>query len=757
MRILVIDDDPIILSVVSMMFRDQADVDCTNNAARGLELLQENSYDYILLDYKMPEHDGIWFMENAKIPAHTKTILITGYADKEMTNKMSTMHVTNYVLKPFEKQDLLRHMDLTPKETQTKQGGILQQWHKRIIREIKLSPLIRQLLIGTWHIIGIYLTYYLSFWLRFDGDIPLAHQLMFWNTLPIFLLTCLLVFTVFKLYSGMWAYFSMNDLVRMVAGLLVAVSSFGTMMLLLRGMMHVGFPRSVLIVEFLLMGFWMGGGRLAVRYFKQHMRGNGTSDQGEQRILIVGKIEDADLLVRATRTSHIGKFVGIVTDTQREEDLTLHGIRIRGTVNETGAIAASTRADCILILPPFNKPRNIDRIVDSCSNASVACTFRTIPALSALASGELTASSIRNVDIEDLLGRDSAHLDRTEVRHFIKGKKVMITGAGGSIGQELCRQIANYEPDTMLLFEYSEYALYTIDKELQARYPNLNIIPIAGDIRHPEEARSAITSAGGIDVIYHAAAYKHVPLMEQNVSAAFRTNVLGTARLADVAIEKHVDRFVMISSDKAVHPTSIMGATKRIAERVINEMPPNGTTFVSVRFGNVLESSGSVVPLFKKQIAEGGPVTVTSPDVRRFFMTLNESVDLVLLAGTAGRNGEIMVLEMGKAIRIVDLAKRLIELSGLIPEKDIEIRFTGLRPGEKEYEEVMTEDENVVPTSHEKIWVFKKDKCNNIASLPKVDLDRIQSLVEHNDCKSLRALAREYVPENHLPDISESS
>jgi FlaA1/EpsC-like NDP-sugar epimerase len=298
----------------------------------------------------------------------------------------------------------------------------------------------------------------------------------------------------------------------------------------------------------------------------------------------------------------------------------------------------------------------------------------------------------------------------------------------------------------MVLFESSEYALYSIDNELRRKFPGQRIFSCACDVRHPEEIEAAIDEGGGIDVIYHAAAYKHVPLMETNVSAAFRTNVLGTARLANVAESKGVDRFVMISSDKAVKPSSIMGATKRIAERILQERQQSKTTFVSVRFGNVLGSSGSVVPLFKAQIAAGGPVTVTTPDTRRYFMTIPEAVDLVLLAGTLGRDRDIMVLDMGESIKIVDLAKRMIELSGLVPGKDIKIEFSGLRPGEKEYEEVITADENVTSTSYEKIHVLRKSATTK--DIRPIDLTLIAQLVAENDALALRGLSKEYVSDH---------
>jgi len=627
-------------------------------------------------------------------------------------------------------------------------SAVIAPFMRTTVERIKANLLLRRLLIVTWHILGIYLTYVAAYQLRFDGRVPVDYRVVCWSTLPMLLVISLLVFALFDLYSGMWSYFSVDDLMRMIGALITATLIFSTTALLFTRMAGVGFPRSVIVVQFLLMGAWMTGGRFATRYMRERLIGAELEPDGGQRLLIVGKVSDVDLVLRSTRFSGIGRPVAIITDQQTDRGLTLHGVRIAGTIEQIGAIAKSKRPSCIIILPPFNRPREIDRIVSQCSEHGVACTFRTLPSLSDLASGHITASSLREVDIEDLLGRGTVRLDRTEVRQFIKGKRVMVTGAGGSIGSELCRQLAAYEPAVLVLFEISEYGLYAIQQDLSEKYPNLAQLAIAGDIRHPEEVTAAIAAAGGIDVIFHAAAYKHVPLMETNVAAAFRTNVLGTARLAQVAVQHNVDKFVLISSDKAVRPSSIMGATKRIAERVINELPSGTTTFVSVRFGNVLGSSGSVIPLFKKQIAAGGPVTVTTPTVRRFFMTIPEAVDLVLLAGTVGRHREIMVLEMGQSIRIVDLARRLIELSGLIPDKDIPIRFIGLRPGEKEYEEVMTDDENVVRTAHDRIWVMKKTTPETLP--PPIDLAVVEKYVQANDTGALRRLAAELVPENRF-------
>ncbi|MDD4869337.1 MAG: nucleoside-diphosphate sugar epimerase/dehydratase [Kiritimatiellae bacterium] len=614
------------------------------------------------------------------------------------------------------------------------------------------SPLIRRTLIVIWHILGICASHWLAFQLRFDFDVPLVSQVVFWNTLPILLIVCLLIFHLFRLYSGLWAYFSIDDVIKTVLAVFCAIITSAFVIFAARDFTFEGIPRSMFFLDYIFIIGWIGGSRVVIRYFRQH-RGDNL-EQDEDRIILVGRTEDVDLLIRGTRNVRLGKFVAIVTDDPGQDGTTIHGIGISGSFDEIAGIVEKNRASCVLVLPPFNRPGQMNAIVDQCSRIKRSLKFRTIPSLAEIAAGRLNVSSIRKVDIEDLLGRGTADLDRSEVRRFVKGKKVMITGAGGSIGQELCRQIAGYEPLCMVLFEISEFGLYEIERGLKRQYPNLNLVAFAGDIRHPEEINAAIDQVGGIDIIYHSAAYKHVPLMESNVAACFRTNVLGTARLAKVAIERKVDRFVMISSDKAVRPTSMMGATKRIAERVIAELPSNGTTFVSVRFGNVLESSGSVIPLFKEQIARGGPVTVTSPDVKRFFMTIPEAVDLVLLAGTIGRNGEIMVLDMGESIKIVDLARKLIELSGLVPDKDIKIEFTGMRPGEKEFEEVMTRDENVVQTAHRNIWVFKRG--DDHAGGAHIDLSQIEQAVLRNDVKELRGFVRKYVPENMFGEQAQS-
>jgi FlaA1/EpsC-like NDP-sugar epimerase len=617
-----------------------------------------------------------------------------------------------------------------------------------VARILDASGLFRRASKVFWHIIGVPLTFWLAFLLRFDGQIPDPFTEVYFQTLPLLISICLLVFLLFRLFSDIWTYFSLDDLVRLGGALTVSLGLFAVIIYTSKDEAESAFPRSIVVLEYILLGLWLVGGRLTARYLKRFRNGHlQPEDAGLERMLLVGRLSEADMVIRESRQKGLGTVVGVVGDDAGNQNMFLHGIKVfHREMAEVGQLAGEIRPDSILILPPYNRPRQINEVMKHVASAGVQCKFRTIPSLGELASGHLAASSIRTVGIEDLLERGMISLDRTDVRRFIKGKTVMITGAGGSIGSELSRQVAGYEPEALVLFEQSEFNLYCIEQELQGKYPNLRLIAVAGDVQRPESVRRAFNEAGGVSIIYHAAAYKHVPLMEKNVPAAFRTNVLGTACLASEAVRAGVDRFVMISSDKAVRPSSIMGATKRLAERVINAMDCGKTTFVSVRFGNVLGSSGSVIPLFKRQIERGGPVTVTSPNMRRFFMTIPEAVDLVLQAGTVGRNHEIMVLEMGEEIKIIDLARRLIELSGLTPDKDIKIEMTGLRPGEKEYEEVITEDENVVKTAYDKIWVMTKNAESSSAA--PVDTSEIEALVLTGDSQGLRDLAARCVPEN---------
>ena len=587
----------------------------------------------------------------------------------------------------------------------------------------------------------------MAFILRFDFNLSLIHLTTYATTLPILCFSCFLVFTVFRLSSTIWSFFSFSDLPRVFLASIVTVMVFTFLVFILRRYDFDNMPRSVIIFEALLLAIWVSVGRFMIRYLseKRQIFLNG-SNLLKNRILIFGNIQDCDLIIRSNKIINLGRIVAIVTPNRVENNMILNGSRIiHIDPEDTGSVAKRNGINTILLLPPYNKPFQINTILESCRLHKAHCHLRHLPSLSDLASGKLNISSIKDVGLEELLGRNERKFDHSLIKFSLNNKKVMVTGAGGSIGSELCRQIASYSPKLILLYESSEIALYSIENEIRQSHPDLKVIAFAGDVKHEEEVISAISSVGGIDIIYHAAAYKHVPLMEENVPACIRNNVLGSYRLAKIAQEYNVKKFIMISTDKAVRPTSIMGASKRLAEKVILQRSGScSTEFVAVRFGNVLGSSGSVLPKFKEQIRNGGPVTVTSPNMRRFFMTIPEAVELVLQAGSIGNSGEVMVLEMGEPVIIADMARNLIELSGLIPDEDIKIEFTGLRNGEKEYEEIITEDENVVRTPYDKIFVMKR----NSDQKENIDIKLLEKLVLANDEPALRKLLADYIPEN---------
>lgn len=600
---------------------------------------------------------------------------------------------------------------------------------------------VRTPLVFISSVITVALSLLFSFWLRFEFSFPEKEALPLFNVLILAVLVKMAVFYFFRLYEGMWKYVSISDLVRIFSANLVASSVVVGVVLLWHTQLFAGFARATLAIDFFICFLAMSGKRVLVRIVRESAAKavGGKSS----RTLIVGDVSHINSFLQAMSSSPSRLWiVGMLCDEGRI-GRTIRGVPILGRPSRAAKCAQKHRASEMILLPPHSNPATIKSLLDDMESRSVKCSLRMLPAYTDIADGSISVSNIKEVEIEDLLGRKPVSLDRTEVSQFIRGKSVMVSGAGGSIGSELCRQIAAYKPSRMVLFELSEYNLYEVSMSIRRESPDIPVVSILGDVRCEENLMRAMAS-NNVQAVYHAAAYKHVPLVEDNPSIAFATNVLGSANVAKCAEAAGAARVVMISTDKAVRPTSVMGATKRLAERTLLERPLSKTEFVAVRFGNVLGSSGSVIPLFKRQIKDGGPVTVTSPNVVRYFMSIPEAVDLVLQAGAIGRDRDVMVLEMGEPVRIHDMARRLIELSGFIPEKDVKIVFTGLRPGEKEYEELLTAEEQVDRTPYEKIYVARKEA----ASLPPVDLPKVASLVAENDAAALKSYAAAAIPDN---------
>lgn len=608
------------------------------------------------------------------------------------------------------------------------------------------STAFRRCLAFVFHLAGIAGCYLLAHLIRFDFDVPEKHWDSYYRTFWVVVASYLSCILLFGLYRGLWRFFTLRDCV--ITGIAFAVGTvFATGLIFVRnGLTFEDFPRSVLIVTYMLLLFWEIGGRGLVRVMRESRRqrrrqANGR-DGEDGRLLLLGDPEEADALLRGVQryAADLGQVVGIISENPQHGGAKLRGVPIYSGLDRTCDLVKKLRATTLLFLPPFTGPAKIREVVDDLSEKQIACDYRVIPSIDEIASGRVDVSGIRRVAIEDLLYRVPYEIASDMLVHAIGGKRVLVSGAGGSIGSEICRQLLRYRPAVIVLFEVSEFHLFEIEREIRpaAKEAGVEVIACAGDVRRSEQLRAAIRRAGGIDLFYHAAAYKHVDLMERNALACFQNNVVGTQAAIGVAEEEGVKDFVLISTDKAVRPTSLMGASKRLAERLVIERPGRGTKCKAVRFGNVLGSNGSVIPIFRQQIERGGPVTVTSKEVTRYFMTIPEAVELVLAAGAIPEDRRIFVLEMGEAVKIDEMARRMIELSGLIPDVDIPVVYTGLKPGEKEYEELLTDDEDVVRTDLDRIWVVKK---NEGEELEPVDVGRILELIDEGDEKALREYA----------------
>ena len=616
---------------------------------------------------------------------------------------------------------------------------MLKYKNKKLIFRIILLVLMDMLIITAAGPLAIYVRYNLFFE-------PQAIEFIenIFQYLPVNLILTVIVFAVFRLYQGIWKYASASDLVNIILACLVsAVTQTIGMML-----MDLRFPRSYPFMYFAVLTAGISIFRFTYRilaYFRQKQQG--LIKEGKTNTMIVGAGEAGNTLLKELQNS---KFVEqnvccLVDDDPGKIGKYLRGVLVAGNRKDICRLAEEYHIDEIMIAIPSASHAEIQELLDICSQTS--CKLKVLPGIYQLVNGEVSVSKLRNVEIEDLLGREPIDTQVESIMGYVSGKVVLVTGGGGSIGSELCRQIARHEPRQLVIFDIYENNAYDIQQELKRDYPELNLVVLIGSVRNTHRINGVFEKYHP-QIVYHAAAHKHVPLMEDSPNEAIKNNVMGTYKTAQAADKYGVSRFVLISTDKAVNPTNIMGASKRLCEMVIQMMNNRSKTeFVAVRFGNVLGSNGSVIPLFKKQIEEGGPVTVTHPDIIRYFMTIPEAVSLVLQAGARAKGGEIFVLDMGKPVKILDLALNLIRLSGLKPYEDIDIVFTGLRPGEKLYEELLMDEEGLQSTDNELIHIGKPiDFDEELFTHQLEELDELSRM----DSPKIKEKVMEVVPTYHM-------
>ena len=544
------------------------------------------------------------------------------------------------------------------------------------------------------------LTIFIAFWLRFNLEEIPANYLAAMNQLMLFALPVqLAAFWYFGLYRAIWRFSSVPDLIRILRA--VGFGALLTFAVLFVWQRLADVPRSVMVLYPVFLAMGLAGPRLLYRRLKEHRLNLSRIER--KPTLIVGAGQAGELLVRDLLKGGPYEPVGFLDDNPRRLGQEIHGVEILGTLAELEALAGKHAVQVVLLAIPSASNQVVRNVLLAAQRAGIVC--RTLPSVADLADGKVEVSKLRDIRIEDLLGRQEVRPDNSGVQAFLTGKHVLVTGAGGSIGSELCRQILDFAPAELVMLEQGEFNLYRIDGEVQKLAGDVPFAAVLGDIRDADRLRWVFEHYRP-QVVFHAAAYKHVPLVEANPAEGVKTNVLGTCQLADLADEFQVEKFIMVSTDKAVNPANVMGATKRAAEIYCQNLNSrSATAFVTTRFGNVLGSAGSVVPLFEKQIRAGGPVTVTHPEITRYFMTIPEAVSLILQAAAMGEGGEIFVLDMGEPVKIADLAEQMIRLAGFEPGVDIEIAYTGLRPGEKLYEELFHDAEPPVGTSHPKIML----------------------------------------------------
>jgi FlaA1/EpsC-like NDP-sugar epimerase len=600
---------------------------------------------------------------------------------------------------------------------------------------------LRRLIVFLHDVAAAALAWMAAYWLRFNLDVPHEFAAVMLARLPIVIAIHVVVFWRFGLYRGLWRYASLPDLRNIVLAVGIAALAVPALLTLFdRG---EGVPRSVYLMTPLLLAVAMGGSRLVYRAWREGQLAGVVARPRAVPVLVLGAGSVAASLVKELAASPQWRVVGLLDDDPHKRGTALVGVKVLGALDRIAEIAESHGVTQAIIAMPEATHIERKRVVDLCNRAGI--DVMTVPALSDIVSGNVSVSALRPLELDDLLGRDPVALDDAGLHAFLDGRTVLVTGAGGSIGAELCRQIARFSPARLVFYELSELALYAIEQEFRDRQPHIVTACVIGDAKDENRVKE-IFARYRPHVVFHAAAYKHVPLMEDdNALQAVCNNVVSTLVTARAAQACRADKFVLVSTDKAVNPVNVMGASKRLAELACQALQPAaGTQFVIVRFGNVLGSTGSVVPRFREQIARGGPVTVTHPDIQRYFMSIPEAAQLVLQAALMGNGGEIYVLDMGEPVKITDLARQMIRLSGF-SEDEIDIRYTGLRPGEKLYEEPLADAEKTLPTPHPKLRVAQS-RAPRDGHL----LDELARWLAHpgdTSAAGIRAQLRRWVPE----------
>ncbi len=598
---------------------------------------------------------------------------------------------------------------------------------------------------------------YAAFWLRFDGKIPIEYLRNFRYYIPLLLVINICLLFIFGLYKISWRFFGLKELLNLFGALSLSFFAMAIFLFFFKTYAPFqGFPRSVLLLDYIFTLGLIGTLRISKRAIKEYMNKAGRLRRGRIKTLIIGAGSAGEQIVSEMLNNRKSKYfpIGYIDDDPAKRGLSIHGIRILGTREELPGIMKDNHIDEVLVAIPSSGSRDIRQIVEIIRKSKEIKNIKILPGIIDLVDGNVTLSDIQEIQVEDLLGRDPIKIDYSAIRDFLTGKCTLITGAGGSIGGELSRTILQFKPKKLILLDIDETELYYLMN--RNKPTSIEMVPVIGDIRDRKKME-VIFERYRPQIIFHAAAYKHVPILEYYPEEAVKTNIIATRYLGDLAIKYKVEKYVNISTDKAINPKSVMGATKRISEEILRAMnEKNETKFISVRFGNVVGSRGSVIPVFKEQIRKGGPVTVTHPEMKRYFMVTAEAVLLVLEAAAIGQGGEAYVLDMGEPVKIVDLAKEMIKLSGHEADVDIAIVYSGLRPGEKLFEEILGAEEGSQPTKQPKIFRVKSHREwteNNLWE----SVDKLKILCETN-CKreEIIEVMKTLVP-TYKPDLGNGS